>query len=79
MRLDFSIFTGILLDLLNDITLPTDRNNPNNYIITFPQNIKEFRFYVASAQVGNRNKGRVCIGNIEIFINYWYRKWFKIV
>ncbi|MBS5853208.1 MAG: hypothetical protein ACLUG4_08410 [Bacilli bacterium] len=59
-----------LLDLLNDITLPTDRNNPNNYIITFPQNIKEFRFYVASAQVGNRNKGRVCIGNIEIFINY---------
>lgn len=59
-----------VLDLLNDITLSTDRNNPNNYIISFPENTKEFRFYVASAQIGNRNKGRVCIGNIEIFINY---------
>lgn len=57
-----------ILDLLNDITLSTDRNNPTNYTILFPQNTKEFRFYVTSTATGTRNKGRICIGTMEIFI-----------
>lgn len=57
-----------ILDLLNDITLSTDRTNPTNYTILFPENTKEFRFYVTSTGTGTRNKGRICIGNMDIFI-----------
>ncbi len=56
-----------LLDLLNDVTLTTDRNFPSTYVINFPENVREFRFYTTSALIGNRNKGRICIGKLLIF------------
>ncbi len=58
-----------VLDLLRDITLSQDRTAPNKYTITFPNSVNEFRFYSTSTATGNRNKGRVCIGNMEIYID----------
>lgn len=59
-----------ILDLLNDVILSKDRTNPNNYIIIFPKDINEFRFYCQSVATGDRNKGRVCIGNMEIYLEH---------
>lgn len=58
------------LDLLNDISLSTDRTKPDNYRIVFPEDIYSFRFYITSSAYGDRNKGRVCIGNMSFYINY---------
>ena len=58
------------LDLLNDITLSTDRNFPDTYSVRFPNGVKVFRFYVTSGLVGTWNKGRICIGTINIFLEY---------
>ncbi len=59
-----------IVDLLNQIELSTDRTLPVRYILNFPKNIKAFRFYVTSLGVGDRNKGRVCIGDINIFLEH---------
>lgn len=58
-----------ILDLLNDIELPTDRTEPKTYTISFPNysEIKVFRFYITTGQVGTRNKGRICIGKLMAF------------
>lgn len=56
------------LDLLNDITLTTDRTNPGHYIIVFPEGVTEFRFSVESDAIGSRNKGRICIGDMDIYL-----------
>lgn len=57
-----------IMDLLNDITLSTDRTNPNTYSIVFPEGIKEFRFYTTANSIGDRNKGRICIGDMKIYL-----------
>lgn len=57
-----------IVDLLNDISLSKDRKEPNNYTIVFPKGISEFRFYCQSTATGDRNKGRICIGNMEIYL-----------
>lgn len=57
-------------DLLsNEINLPRDRNNPNYYRFNFEEKVKEFRFYASIFEPINseRNKGRICIGNMAIF------------
>ena len=58
-----------ILDLLNDIELPTDRTQPMTYTISFPNysEITVFRFYITTGQVGTRNKGRICIGKLMVF------------
>lgn len=57
-----------ILDLLTDINLSKDRTKPDNYTIVFPDGTKEFRFYCQSTATGDRNKGRICIGNMEIYL-----------
>jgi len=53
-------------DLLNDINLGTDRYNQDEYIINFPNMTKSFRFYSTSSALGDRNKGRLSIGDMVI-------------
>lgn len=63
--------TGIWItyyDLLNDISLSKDRYNQDNFIINLPNRTKTFRLYSTSAQLGDRNKGRLSIG--EIYVEY---------
>lgn len=56
-----------ILDLLNEIQLSTDRNNPDIYSVTFPMPIYEFRFYSTAPQIGaSNNTGRLCIGNMTL-------------
>ena len=57
-----------VLDLLNDITLSTDRTAPVNYTIVFPEATSEFRFYTTSQFGNDRNKGRICIGDMSIYL-----------
>lgn len=57
-----------VLDLLNDVTLSKNRANPDTFTINFTEETNEFRFYVSSTATGDRNKGRLCIGDMEIFI-----------
>lgn len=55
-------------DLLRDIVLSTDRNNPLKYSILFPEGTYEFRFYMTSVYGADRNKGRLCIGDMSIYL-----------
>lgn len=57
-----------VVDLLNDITLSTDRTAPDNYTIVFPEVTTEFRFYTTSEFGSDRNKGRICIGDMIIYL-----------
>lgn len=57
-----------ILDLMNDIELPTDRTAPLNTTILFPDEVREVRFYVSCSPVGDRNKGRICIGDMELYL-----------
>jgi len=52
-------------NLLEEGLLPTDRNNPTDIIINFPNNIYEFRIYIQTAQIGTVNKGRICVGELK--------------
>lgn len=56
------------IDLLNDIELSQDRLFPENYTIVFPEKTKEFRIFVKTNDVGDRNKGRLCIGDLKIYL-----------
>lgn len=57
-----------ILDLLNDITLTTNRAEPIAYHIVFPDNVKEFRLYSTAPAIGaTNNTGRLCIGNINLY------------
>lgn len=57
------------LDLLNDISLSTNRINPEHYTVVFPEGVTSIRFYVESSAVGSRNKGRICIGDMDIYLS----------
>ncbi len=57
------------VDLLNDISLSTDRKNQDHLWINFEERTKEFRFVAQFYQVvglNDRNKGRISIGNMTI-------------
>lgn len=55
------------LDLLSDIQLTTNRNNPVNYAITFDTAVTELRFYSTAPAIGtSKNTGRLCIGNLTL-------------
>ena len=53
-----------LLD--KDIALSTDRTHQNRIIVEFPPNTKSFRFYASNYDIGDRNKGRISIGELRI-------------
>ncbi len=57
------------IDLLEDISLPTDRTQPKTYTIVFNNPIYRFRFYskVNNPQTSSSNRGRICIGKMEIW------------
>ncbi|MDE7439687.1 MAG: hypothetical protein K2N23_04180 [Clostridia bacterium] len=57
-----------VLDLLNDIELSTDRLFPETYTVVFPEKTKEFRIYCSTWKIGDRNKGRLCIGDMSIYL-----------
>ena len=57
-----------VLDLLNDVELSTDRLFPEVYTITIPEKTKEFRIYCTTRRIGDRNKGRLCIGDLSIYL-----------
>lgn len=57
------------LDLINDVKLPTFRKYPKTISINFPEDTTNIRFISTSDAVGTRNKGRLCIGIMKIFVN----------
>lgn len=56
-------------DLLNDITLPIDRTNPETFAFTFDEPLYRFRFYsrIFSPISSDANRGRICIGDMTIW------------
>lgn len=57
-----------LIDLVNDVELSTDRYNQDNFASHFSKNnLTKFRFYSTSDALGDRNKGRLSIGDMVIF------------
>lgn len=57
-----------LIDLVNDVELSTDRYNQDNFAFHFSKNnLTKFRFYSTSDALGDRNKGRLSIGDMVIF------------
>lgn len=65
-----SVETGewiTLVDLLNDITLPTDKLVPINYTFVLNEPALEIRFHSTAPQIGaTNNTGRLCIGNMSL-------------
>lgn len=65
-----------VFDLLSDATnLPTDRTNPATYTIEFSTPVYSFQFYMQSKRINinDNNRGRVCIGNMNIYTKEgWY-------
>lgn len=58
------------LDLLASSTaLPTDRNNPTTYTITFNTPVTSFEFYTSNTRINTNddNRGRICIGTLKVF------------
>lgn len=55
------------LDLLSDLSLSTDRSSLPTYHFSFKNSVREFRFFMTSTHLGDRNKGRLCIGNLKTF------------
>lgn len=53
-------------DLLNEVNLSTNRYKQEQYIVNFPNLTKSFRFYSTSAALGDRNKGRLSIGDMIV-------------
>ena len=56
----------VALDLLNDINLSKDRTNQDIISIPFPQGVSNFRFYTTNFALGDRNKGRISIKDLEV-------------
>ncbi len=56
----------IVYDLLNDCSLSTDRTNPNRIRFNFCDETTRIMFSVQTPGVGDRNKGRVCLGQTDI-------------
>lgn len=55
-------------DLLK-INLPTNRTNPTRYTFAFPGKTKSIRFQTSFEKMSgltDRNKGRICIGNMNV-------------
>lgn len=55
-----------LVDLWEDVELPTDRTNPLTVEVDFPSNTTSFRFYSWSLYTSDRNKGRLSIFDMMI-------------
>lgn len=66
----------VIFDLLAESTnLPTDRTNPTTYTIEFPTPVYSFEFYMHSDRINtnDNNRGRICIGNINVYTKEgWY-------
>lgn len=50
----------------NDYFLPTDRTKPDGLRFDFPNQASGIMFSATSSAIGDRNKGRVCLGNMHI-------------
>jgi len=56
-----------VLDLLRDVTLSTNRQFADNFRLVFPDGIFAFGIFATSSPIGDRNKGRICIGDLRVF------------
>lgn len=56
------------IDLLKDITLSTDRLSPNTYTFVFSEAATEFEFTMTCQNTSDRNKGRLCIGDLNVYL-----------
>lgn len=62
-------------DLLSKETnLPTDREHPTTYSIEFPTPVFSFEFYMESKRINtnDNNRGRICIGNMNVYTTEGY-------
>lgn len=58
------------IDFLNDVNLSKDRSNQDKFDFIFgTQDVYGIRFISHSSAVGDRNKGRICIGDMNILHN----------
>jgi hypothetical protein len=55
-----------IIDLYN-IGLSLDRTNQDHLVFTFPVRTKSFRFYTTAPAIGDRNKGRISIGDLTVY------------
>nr|MCR5786856.1 hypothetical protein [Acholeplasmatales bacterium] len=54
------------LDLLKDINISKDRKNKDQICINLPNNCRKIRFISTSLASGDRNKGRLAIGDLNV-------------
>ena len=56
-------------NLFTDISLPTDRTVPKTFTFEFDEPLYRFRFYsyIFSSTISDRNRGRLCIGDITLW------------
>lgn len=60
--------TNPALDLLNDVTMQTNRTNPDTYTVSFPNGTRSFRIKsTVNNPSGINNKARICIGDLILF------------
>lgn len=55
-------------DFLNDYLISKNRNSPTHFYFVFDESINEIRFITTAIPDGDRNKGRLCIGNISFYV-----------
>ncbi len=57
------------VDLLSDISMPTDRTHPTLFTFIFDEPVFRFRFYseIFSPMTSDSNRGRICIGDMTIW------------
>ena len=61
------------IDLLSEKTeLSQDRTQPKTYIINFVNPVTSFRFFsqINSSEISSSNRGRICIGDMNIYMAY---------
>ena len=57
-----------LADFLNEYKISTNRIMPTYLLFTFEVPVNEIRFIATAYPEGDRNKGRLCVGNISFYV-----------
>lgn len=57
-----------LADFLNGYIISTNRLMPTYLLFTFEVPVNEIRFIATAYPEGDRNKGRLCVGNISFYV-----------
>lgn len=68
-RIEYLTSDGIYFEIVDlwDLSLSWDRTKPTKVTVTFPSNVKTFRFYgLSSNPINDRNKGRLSIFDMTV-------------